>query len=328
MVRAGTPVAGYDDVIVVAGAMFRTGAPGKVKTFLQSDGFSGYTGTPCPKDKARAAMDGPRFGVRRRAQTKDDGAEGVPASYWTLENLKKHVHQAVLHYDACGTAERCFNVLHHERGLSCHFIIDVDGTIYQTLDCRERAWHATTSNDASIGIEISNVGAVRADGRGSPTNLLDTYYRTDADGNVALATHPNHRPARPAPVEARIHDQDLRMYDFTQDQYEALSHLLATLSAVLPRIRLRYPTERHLDATRGGPSPESPLRACVPADDDARAGGTDDDDDDDDDDDERNPPAASTKLPDTVLASFEGILGHLHVRRELRLLWSRGAKTS
>ena len=52
--------------------------------------------------------------------------------------------------------------LHDRRGLSVHFLLDVDGTLYQTLDLRERAWHAGESffrgrrccNDFSIGIEL------------------------------------------------------------------------------------------------------------------------------------------------------------------------------
>ena len=78
---------------------------------------------------------------------------------WSLERLQGVVDQCVLHFDACGSSRRCFEVLHDQRFLSCHFLLDVDGTIYQTLDLKERAWHATSSNDRSVGIEIANVGA-------------------------------------------------------------------------------------------------------------------------------------------------------------------------
>jgi tyrosyl-tRNA synthetase len=46
---------------------------------------------------------------------------------------------------------QCFKVLHDARDLSVHFMLDLDGTIYQTLDLKERAWHATTSNSRSVG---------------------------------------------------------------------------------------------------------------------------------------------------------------------------------
>ena len=43
--------------------------------------------------------------------------------------------------------------------LSCHFLIDVCGTVYQTLDVVERAWHATSANDSSVGVELAADGA-------------------------------------------------------------------------------------------------------------------------------------------------------------------------
>ena len=38
-------------------------------------------------------------------------------------------------------------------------LLDVDGTIYQTLDLREKAHHATIANQGSIGVEIAHPGA-------------------------------------------------------------------------------------------------------------------------------------------------------------------------
>ena len=42
-------------------------------------------------------------------------------------------------------------------------MLDLDGTIYQTLDLKEGAWHATVANGRSIGIEIANIGAYPPD---------------------------------------------------------------------------------------------------------------------------------------------------------------------
>jgi len=44
-----------------------------------------------------------------------------------------------MHYDVCGVSRQYFKVLHDYRGLSVHFMLDIDGTIYQTLDLNERA---------------------------------------------------------------------------------------------------------------------------------------------------------------------------------------------
>ena len=66
----------------------------------------------------------------------------------------------VNHWDVCLSAESCARVL-NKRGISVHFLIDNDGTIYQMLDTQHKAWHAGISNYAGgnpkgIGVEISN----------------------------------------------------------------------------------------------------------------------------------------------------------------------------
>jgi hypothetical protein len=45
-----------------------------------------------------------------------------------------------------------------KRGISVHFLIDNDGTIYQTIDLQHAAWHAGSSrtNRPSVGVEITN----------------------------------------------------------------------------------------------------------------------------------------------------------------------------
>jgi len=66
----------------------------------------------------------------------------------------------VNHWDVCLSAESCSRVL-NSRGISVHFCLDNDGTIYQLLDTQHKAWHAGISNNVGgnpkgIGIEISN----------------------------------------------------------------------------------------------------------------------------------------------------------------------------
>ena len=63
----------------------------------------------------------------------------------------------VNHWDVCLSAKSCAKVI-AKRGISIHFCIDNDGTIYQLLDTQHRAWQAGGSmwNTKSIGVEISN----------------------------------------------------------------------------------------------------------------------------------------------------------------------------
>lgn len=70
---------------------------------------------------------------------------------------KRKIRYFVNHWDVCLSATSCQNVL-DRRGISVHFLIDNDGTIYQTLDMQHAAWHAGSArtNRPSVGVEISN----------------------------------------------------------------------------------------------------------------------------------------------------------------------------
>lgn len=65
--------------------------------------------------------------------------------------------QFVNHWDATLSSESCARII-NKRGLSMHFLIDNDGTIYQMLDIQHVAWQAGSKlwNTAGIGVEVSN----------------------------------------------------------------------------------------------------------------------------------------------------------------------------
>jgi N-acetyl-anhydromuramyl-L-alanine amidase AmpD len=186
------------------------------------------------------------------------------------------VDQFVIHFDARGTSRGCFEGLHDLRGLSVQFLLDLDGTIYQTLDAKEGAWHATVANGRSVGVEIANIGAYPADG----PDPFDRWYRRDPDGHVRI-TPPTPdglrdrarvpRPARDEPVTGTIQGKRLRQYDLTPEQYDSLIKLTATLCTIFPKIRCDYPR----DASG----------RLVPH-----------------------------KLPDEDLKRYQGLLGHYHVQ--------------
>jgi N-acetyl-anhydromuramyl-L-alanine amidase AmpD len=189
------------------------------------------------------------------------------------------VDQFVVHYDVAGISKNCFKVLHDQRGLSVHFMLDVDGTIYQTLDLKERAWHATTSNSRSIGIEIANMGAYPP----GLMKVLDEWYPRDASGHPFLKVPERFgdpmiytrdfvgRPARPNLVHGMVQGRELFQYDLTPEQYVALTKLTAALCKVFPKISCDYPRD-----TEG--------RLVL------------------------------QKLSDDELKNFHGVLGHYHVQ--------------
>jgi N-acetyl-anhydromuramyl-L-alanine amidase AmpD len=285
--RPGAVVARAGDEIVAAGRFFHTGTP--VVLWMDPGGYDAYrverrfspmdeSAWETSKFKVKELTTPNRYGLRRQVLT-DEEAERVRGGGWDLPLLQKVVDQFVIHFDVAGTSRACFKTLHDARDLSVHFMLDLDGTIYQTLDLKERAWHATTSNTRSIGIEIANIGAYAS----ADAAALKEWYRRGADGSMELAlparfgdgglrTRPFvGRPARPEPIHGEVQGHHLVQYDFTPEQYRALTHLTAALCEIFPKIKCDYPKDAEGRLVR-------------------------------------------RKLPDEELNRYEGILGHYHIQ--------------
>lgn len=269
-VRPGTEHRRKGDEIMVCGRLFHTGAP--VVLWTDPGGYDAYrterrfvpwkdAAWSPPGMPGRSPETPARYGVRFAKDLNEQGAgplsaddfERIRGGGWDLPTLQGVVDQFVIHYDVCGTSRQCFRVLHDIRGLSIHFMLDIDGTIYQTLDLKERAWHATTSNDRSIGIEIANMGAYKPTESGVPAPL-DRWYARDergwyiklpetmGDGGVRTPGFVG-RPARAEPVRGRIQGSELVMFDLTPEQYDSLIKLTAALCAIFPNLPCDYPRD-------------------------------------------------------------------------------------
>jgi len=81
----------------------------------------------------------------------------LPKNCYRKAKNERKPNMFVAHWDVCLSSKSCFNIL-KKRKLSVHFLIDNDGTIYQTMDCNDVAFHAGNRavNNNSIGVEISN----------------------------------------------------------------------------------------------------------------------------------------------------------------------------
>jgi len=245
------------DEIVVAGKLVHTGTP--VVTWMDPGGydayrverrFSAFDKADWDHSRAEVRLFAPnRYGLRAR-DLSDEELERVRGGGWDLPLLQKKIDQFVIHYDVAGVSRQCFKTLQDGRGLSVHFMLDIDGTIYQTLDVKERASHATKANDRSIGIEIANMGAYAA----NEDKPFDEWYKQVngqtiitipknlGDGAVRTKRFVGH-PAHPNSIKGTIQDRELEQYDFTPQQYTALIRLTATLCTVFPKIQCRYPTD-------------------------------------------------------------------------------------
>ncbi|WP_435018009.1 N-acetylmuramoyl-L-alanine amidase [Tundrisphaera sp. TA3] len=287
--KPGDPAPRRGDEMIVCGRLIHTTTP--IVTWLDPGGYDAYRvdrrvvvaeESAAEKAKAKAEPSGlpaTRFGLRKAGLSAEQ-VEKAQAEGWDLPLLQQAVDQFVLHFDACGTSRKCFEVLQDERGLSVHFMLDLDGTIYQTLDLKEAAWHATKANGRSIGIEIANIGTFRPDAAGSPK--VARWYQPDAGGKTRI-TLPDPtalpaasrsmvlRPDRDRPVVGRVQGEELAQYDLTPQQYESLIKLTAALCRTFPKIRCDYP--------------RTPEGAVAPA-----------------------------KLADDLYSGYAGILGHYHVQ--------------
>lgn len=226
-----------DDEIIVAGQRFHTGT--RVVTWLEPNGYNAYRGAP-------------RYELRNPIGLAAPEAARVVERGWDLPALQKVVDQFVLHYDAEGLSRLCFEVLSKPPRLSVHFLLDVDGTIYQTLDLQERAAHATIANSRSIGIELANIGAYPP-AEAAPT--FNAWYRREPDGGMLLVVPQKvresgiftrdfvGRPVRPIAARGVVQGKDLVQYDFTAEQYAALAKLTATLCRVFPKIACEFPRD-------------------------------------------------------------------------------------
>jgi len=284
--RSGAPLPRRGDEIVAAGQLFHTGTP--VVLWMDPGGYDAYrverrfspvekSGWEESKAENNTLRTPNRYGTRTKGLTPEQ-VERVRGGGWDLPLLQQVVDQFVIHFDDCGTSRECFRILQDHRDLSVHFMLDVDGTIYQTLDLKERAWHATIANDRSIGVEMANIGCYRANGRnpladwyritnGPPTLLFPSRLGPAPVRVPGFAGH----PARPDLVQGVIQGESLIQYDFTPEQYAALTKLTATLCRVFPRIRCDYPKD-----TAGK--------------------------------------LIAKKLPDEMLKEYHGILGHYHIQ--------------
>ena len=147
----------------------------------------------------------------------------------------------VNHWDVCLSAESCATVL-NRRGISVHFLIDNDGTIFQMLDTQHKAWHAghprhEGGNSKGIGVEISNAYSLK----------YQEWYVKRGFGE------------RPIQSQAYVHGKTLDPFlDFYPVQLEALKALWKAIHIGID-IPLEYPknaegyieTSVHKDCERG-----------------------------------------------------------------------------
>ena len=201
--------------IIVCNQRFDIGH--KVITFEDEGGYSHYL-LHCYKPEDRIYPSHPAPGLtdrmwryRARRFMGRDWKERLSPQQ-ALRKLKRGLTKFVVHMDGCRDALMCYRVLHDQRGLSVHFMVDNDGTIYQLLDLADCAFHGAGVNNRSISVELQN--------RGKAKKGKEDYYTKRG------------LPARDV-VTCKVHGFYFRAFDFTDAQYTAMIKLSKAINRIL-----------------------------------------------------------------------------------------------
>jgi N-acetylmuramoyl-L-alanine amidase len=131
---------------------------------------------------------------------------GIPTRWAPSPSFdQRRPNFVILHHSGSGAAALALRTLTDPaRRVSAHYLVSRDGTIYQLVDERARAWHAGASywggtrdvNSASLGIEVDNDGsepfpAVQIDA------LLRLLKDIDARHRIPTANYLGHGDVAP-----------------------------------------------------------------------------------------------------------------------------------
>lgn len=141
-----------------------------------------------------------------------------------LKKLQNIITQFVLHHSGLYRAKDTFTTLHCQRRLSVHFILDDDGTLYQTLDLVEKAWQAGSNNKMSVGIEI--------DSRAVASRFPEAYGENN---RLKYKVLPRLKRLD------KINNQWCLGYEYNDKQYSTLIRLGAALIQIFPQIVADFP---------------------------------------------------------------------------------------
>lgn len=204
--------------LIIGGQRFNVNAPVVNWTENGWDATKPYC-VATPQEPAPACPGGQPHGPPPVPYTKRYSTRpGIPESKLSYNAVKAIVKQFVVHHDGCANAEMCFDVVQNERGLSVHFLLDNDGTIYQTIDLGLMAYHAAEWNPFSIGVELCN--------RGDALKEPNYYKKTDPNRGTQLC---------------KINGSTFKAFEYTKAQMDAFLALCRELVKLLPNLTTDYP---------------------------------------------------------------------------------------
>lgn len=211
--------------IVVCGQKFDIGK--RVILWNESNGFNGYDTSKHVTEYQdrktgkiqRIVVEGKRYSDRNKLFKIN-----------TLDKLQDKVSQFFLHHSGLYRSRDTFEVLHNQRRLSVQFILDDDddGTLYQTLDLKEKAWHGGRNNSISVGIEI--------DSRAQANRFPDAY---DEAHQKKYGVGPRKKRLD------KVQNYWMNGYEYSDAQYDTLIRLGAKMVEIFPKIKVDFPRDKY-----------------------------------------------------------------------------------
>jgi len=218
-------------------------------------------GFVCPNKRGRSncSHHNPKL---NDAPSRKDSAYQILKPKSAYVELVQHVHQFVLHYDACYSSLHCHQLMAESTFKGSHFYLDLDGTLYQTCDLY---WKTNTApaddrqgNERAIHVEMANLAweALARESEWLPTNrdkyqikrgkwvleLPEAYRKKLQTAN--FQTTPSRAYGKRGYFSRKINGRVVHMWDFTEEQYRALIKLCIGINCLLPGIKLQVPFDK------------------------------------------------------------------------------------
>ena len=239
--------------IIACGQRVDIGAP--VVLWNEKAGFN------CPNKRGRenCSQHDPALNDQ---PTRPDDAYRILDSKVAYQELKQTVHQLILHYDVCFCSWQCHQLMKNSTFKGSQFYLDLDGTIYQTCDLY---WKTNTGpsddrigNIRSVHVEMANLSWEALQAESDLYKVTEDQYQK-IKGQWQLILPETYRkklrtrdfkviPARSHKQRGyfsrRINGRMVRMWDFTEEQYQSVIKLCLGINRLLPKIKLKVPDDK------------------------------------------------------------------------------------
>jgi N-acetylmuramoyl-L-alanine amidase len=220
--------------------------------------WNSKSGLTCPNRRGRAACS-QHNSILNNDPPKLESEYSIENRDKAYEELKNSVYQLIIHYDACYSSHHCHKVISESTFKGSHFYLDLDGTLYQTCDLY---WKTNTApaddkngNERSVHVEMSNLSWEALKSESEYHKVTSDQYRQKKDRwelslsgqwKNLIRTQNFHAYAargfgKRGYFSRRINGKIVRMWDFTNEQYEALIKLCIGINKILPKVSLRVP---------------------------------------------------------------------------------------